>query len=150
MCFLESLKLKWLNRFFARMHGGTGAVLLCCFPWQTIDSKPVIFGGTVGQREKRIQTFTFLRDLWLNLRGMSAFHGLMGLRKGARGTRDCGQGLEETPHNLGYGGIAAGGPDSGVAVGVVADFYGDVAHGFAPRNWRFFVSSLYPECSQRG
>jgi hypothetical protein len=45
------------------MHIGAGGVLLCCLPRQTLDSMPVIFGGTVGQREKRMQSFTFPGDL---------------------------------------------------------------------------------------
>ena len=49
--------------------------------------------------------------------------------KGARDPREAWQVEEEVLHDGGDGGVVLGGPDAGLAVGIVADGYGDVAHG---------------------
>ena len=51
---------------------------------------------------------------------------------GGEGARDPGQTgkiEEKVLHDGGDGGVVLCGPDTGLAVGIVADGYGDVAHG---------------------
>lgn len=62
---------------------------------------------------------------------MSTIQWLIGLGKDARNTQ-VWPGLEEILHDRRRGSIAADGPGTGVAVGVVANLYGDVAHGSLP------------------
>jgi len=55
---------------------------------------------------------------------------------------------EKIPHG-GDGGVVLRGPDAGLAVGIVADGYGDVAHGCLPGiGWDFAFFS--PLCAGGG
>ncbi len=59
------------------------------------------------------------------------------------GTLDSRQGFEEILDDGGDGGAALGGPDTGAAVDIGRDGYGDVAHGF------LHPGAIHPFCSIR-
>src|ERR1035438_5513777 len=70
------------------------------------------------------------RPLFLFGAGIGDGRGQAG-GKGAGDPREAGKVLEKVLHNGGYGGVVLCRPDARLAVSIVADGYGDVAHGFS-------------------
>ena len=94
---------------------------------QVVDSDWLGAASTVSQPEIHI---CFSMGARIGALGGSGKAGV----EGADEPRQAREIQEKVLHGGGDGGVVLRGPDAGLAVGIVADGYGDVAHG-CPLDW---------------